>query len=155
MDKKQEILCLLVLAAEKSCRMIRLLFLLFIVILQYHSVVIAETYQNQTKMKGSYSELVRKGDEAYRGNRLSDAESAYVSALAKKETAGIYINLGHVYMMMQDRVDDAIGAYAKALDIEPENLKPVRYLGSAYLPSFMTSYTLLSATSCVMTSYTL
>lgn len=107
--------------------------LLLAVFLQYHSAIIAETYQNQTKMKGSYSELVRKGDDAYRENRLSDAESAYVSALAKKETAGIYVNLGHIYMMTQDRVVDAIGAYAKALDIEPENLKTVRYLGTAYL----------------------
>lgn len=117
----------------QSCRMINLLFLLFIVILQYHSVVIAETYQDSTKMKGSYSEIIKKGNEAYKENRFLDAEAAYVSALAKKETAGIYVNLGHVYMMMQDRVDDAIVAYARALDIEPDNLKPVRYLGTAYL----------------------
>ncbi|ODS30121.1 MAG: peptidase [Candidatus Scalindua rubra] len=118
---------------RKSCRMISLLFLLLVLFSQYHPVTRAETYRKPTEIKGNYTELIKKGDEAYKENRFSDAEAAYVSALAKKETADVYINLGHVYMMMQDRADDAIEAYVKALDIEPENLKPVRYLGTAYL----------------------
>ena len=87
-------------------------FLLLAVFLQYHSVIRAESYQDPTKMKGTYSELVQKGNEAYNAHRFSDAITAYESALVKMETTDARIKLGTAYLANKD-YRNALQAFQK------------------------------------------
>ena len=82
-------------------------------------LLLAAMLTNASLLAEGVSQLVEKGNQAYREERYQEAVEAYREALEKRPSAEVQLNLGHCYVQLK-KFPEAAEAYQAALKEDPQ-----------------------------------
>ncbi|MBX3508702.1 MAG: tetratricopeptide repeat protein [Parvibaculum sp.] len=88
-------------------------------------------YEHAANLFPNHSQIVATLGQLYqRANRFADAEAQYRRAIEQQPIAAFHVPLGMV-LLRQDRVDEAVAAFEKAIELNPNLAAAYGNLGNA------------------------
>jgi uncharacterized protein (TIGR02466 family) len=88
-------------------------------------------YEHAANLFPTHPQIAATLGQIYqRSNRFADAEAQYRRAIEQKPRAPYYVQLGMV-LLRQERVDEAVAAFEKAIEINPKLAAAYGNLGNA------------------------